>query len=679
MSESHEPTSFESDSVLAAHSRDDRAAEISDSTSDSRNDKRLLEVISDVISRRSQGDFVSIEEVIAAHPELMPKLREELLALNSIHQAILVSRTQCVASDSQKTLSVTSTHISVSTTESLKKTDAVERLRIHGFLIEGEISSGGQATVFRATQENTGRKVAIKVIHGGPYAGSRNRKRFDRESNILARLSHPNVVGILDQGRTSDGSFFLAMDFIDGQNLDRALEDLGKDSAAIVRLFIKIANALDDAHQQQIVHRDLKPMNILVDIRGEPHILDFGMARILRDDTEGLADCDESTVLTRTGQVLGSLPWASPEQVSASPESIDSRSDVYALGVMLYNAFADGFPYPVRGTPQEITNHIAGTSPESLRRRARLNGIYVAPYLEEIILKSLAKSPSMRYPSAGALAKDLESYLSGKTGSLKRRFSRIGQLTIVFALVTFWSLLSFDSPAVVIRATSFVNPVGMRFVMIPPGAVPLDVLRKNQIRINWHNDPYVHVSNTFYMSDTPVTQEQFRRVMGRNPSDPNCINLDAPVQCVTFEEAKEFCDALTARCQAKYRLPTTAEWKYAFYSSALRPLQPNELDRMTWFGGNSGLRLQPVAQKHPNRWGLYDMVGDVRQWCSRPSGVSPPSQVRGRVIEQFAEGADFRSPASDCLPPSDLEITCAPGTMLPTIGFRVVCESPNKN
>ena len=171
---------------------------------------------------------------------------------------------------------------------------------------------------------------------------------------------------ILDRGRTADGSFFLVMDFIDGANLDCFVRVLGKDIAAIVRVFVKIANAIDDAHRHGIVHRDLKPMNILVDSRGEPHVLDFGMARLLTDD-DGEREINPGDI-TRTGQVLGTLPWASPEQVSASPDAIDARSDVYGLGVMLFASLTGQFPYPVDGDLRSITHHIANTPPASLTR-----------------------------------------------------------------------------------------------------------------------------------------------------------------------------------------------------------------------------------------------------------------------------------------------------------------------
>jgi serine/threonine protein kinase len=152
---------------------------------------------------------------------------------------------------------------------------------------------------------------------------------------------------------------------------------LGKDASAIVRLFVKVASAVNEAHRLGIVHRDLKPMNILVDSRGEPHVLDFGMARVLYDLGSVSEVATEQASLTHTGQVLGSLPWTSPEQVFGSPDAVDAQSDVYALGVMLFATLAGEFPYPVKGSPRAITHHVANTPPASLTRLAQRNGMTV--------------------------------------------------------------------------------------------------------------------------------------------------------------------------------------------------------------------------------------------------------------------------------------------------------------
>jgi formylglycine-generating enzyme required for sulfatase activity len=181
------------------------------------------------------------------------------------------------------------------------------------------------------------------------------------------------------------------------------------------------------------------------------------------------------------------------------------------------------------------------------------------------------------------------------------------------------------------------------------------------------------------MSATVVTQEQYLLV-----TRPNHAYLDQkehalPVQGVTWADATAFCDALSKRENRSYQLPTQSEWMYAFYSGLTEPLTQDQLDSSAWYAGNSGRRLHPVATKRPDRRGLYDMIGNVRQWCSIGPVRSSNSTTGVNPIDQslrLADGADFLTPASACLTPSTLKKKYPPETSLPTIGFRVVCESP---
>jgi serine/threonine-protein kinase len=668
MSEFPATRESQDNSMPAAFSGDSSAAQ-TPTSADASSDRDLVsKVISEVIASRARGERVCIEQVIASHPELMPGLRDELLALDAIHQAVVLGQPQ-------------------RPTAFPVEADAHKGLRIDGYCIDREISSGGQATVFKAVQERTGRSVAIKIMHGGPFMGSRGRKRFERESKILARLNHPNVVGILDKGRTPDGSFFLVMDFVEGSDLDTFVRRLGKDTSAIVRLFVKVASAVNEAHRLGIVHRDLKPMNILVDSRGEPHVLDFGMARVLCDLGSVSEAATEQTFLTRTGQVLGSLPWTSPEQVFGSPDAVDAQSDVYALGVMLFATLAGEFPYPVKGSPRAITHHVANTPPASLTRLAQRNGMTVTGGLEEIVCKALSKSPSQRYASAGLLARDLETWLAGKPRLIARNRSRTKRWILILGLVAVLAPLPVFAPylfrteAPGNSKSTFINSVGMPFVRIPAGAVFISGL-KDPREIDLYNAPSYRVDDAFYLSATVVTQEQYLRVTRQNPAYPDQKEHALPVQCVTWDDATAFCDALSKREHRAYRLPTQSEWMYAFYSGISDPLTQDQLDRLAWYAGNSDRHLHPVATKRPDRRGLYDMIGNVRQWCSIPPVRYSNSTTGVSAIDQslrLADGADFLTPASECLAPSRLKQKYPPETSLPTIGFRVVCESPQQH
>jgi serine/threonine-protein kinase len=633
----------------------------------------VLKVISEVIERRGRGERISFEQVMASHPELMPDLGEELQAAGEIHQAVMLGQERGTSDSRIDKSNELNPAPGDATNTSLDEYDPHKGLRLQGYLIDREISSGGQATVFKAVQERTGRSVAIKIMHGGPYMGSRGRTRFERESTILASLNHPNVVTILDRGRTADGSFFLVMDFIEGPDLDGFVRKLGKDSAAIVGMFVKIANAIDEAHRQGIVHRDLKPMNILVDCRGEPHILDFGMARLLRDDEDG-ENAVNARALTRTGQVLGTLPWTSPEQLSGSPDRVDARSDIYALGVMLFAALSGQFPYPVDGNLRSIRSHIANTPPAPLRSLARGYGMRVSCALQETVRKALAKMPNERYESAGLLARDLEACLAGKSRGFARSTSRHLRPILLLAMIAALALTSFDDHSYTRSNASFVNSFGMSFVRIQLDERGSELLPNGHHAFDFRQAAATLSPKAFYMSTTLVTQEQFLRVMGHNPS--RSLGPDLPVQYVTWDEATQFCKALSEREKRTYRLPTATEWKFAWRTGGSSKLSRDTLNGSAWFAGNSGSHLHPVAQKVPDRFGLYDMIGDVRQWCSAsipPFATSTANSAVAGKPAQPVEGADYTSPASKCLAPSELE--CPPATSQPFIGFRVVCES----
>ena len=204
-----------------------------------------------------------------------------------------------------------------------------------GYDILREIHRGGQGVVYQALQRATKRKVAIKVIHGGPFTGSSGKARFEREVQILGQLNHPHIVGIHDSGQTADGSFYYVMDYIAGKSLDEILKDDTKlQIDETLRLFIKICDAVNAAHLKGVIHRDLKPANIRINTNGEPVVVDFGLAKIAVQ--EYTHPEHEPALMTITGQFIGSLPWASPEQAEGTPGAIDVRTDVYSLGAVSY-------------------------------------------------------------------------------------------------------------------------------------------------------------------------------------------------------------------------------------------------------------------------------------------------------------------------------------------------------
>ncbi len=283
---------------------------------------------------------------------------------------------------------------------------------IAGYEITREIHRGGQGVVYQAIQHSTKRRVAIKVMREGPFAGPTDRARFEREVEILGQLRHANIVTIHDSGTTAGCAYFV-MDYIPGRPLDAWMSATARSVTETLQVFAKICRALNAAHKRGIVHRDLKPGNIRVDADGEPHILDFGLAKIGLGQSGGEL---QPAVMTMTGQFMGSLPWASPEQAEAQPSKIDARTDIYSLGVILYQLLTGKFPYNVVGNMRDVLDRIMNAEPQrpsTIRRQ-------IGADVETVVLKCLQKERDRRYADAGRLADDIERCLAGEPIEARR-------------------------------------------------------------------------------------------------------------------------------------------------------------------------------------------------------------------------------------------------------------------
>lgn len=303
---------------------------------------------------------------------------------------------------------------------------------IPGYEVIKEIHRGGQGVVYQAIQKTTKRKVAVKVMREGPFAGARDRARFEREVEVLAQLNHPNIVSIIDSGQASGGpthaaggAFFFAMDYISGHPLDQWMSLQERTIDETLKVFAKVCDAVNAAHLKGVIHRDLKPSNIRVDASGEPHILDFGLAKVATGDVSG--GDDQLRMMTMTGQFVGSLPWASPEQAEGHPDKVDVRTDVYSLGVVLYQMLTGGkFPYEVVGAMRDVLDNIMRAAPQrpsTVRRQ-------INDEVETIVLKALSKERERRYQNAGELARDVRNYLGGFPIEAKRD-SAVYQLRVI--------------------------------------------------------------------------------------------------------------------------------------------------------------------------------------------------------------------------------------------------------
>lgn len=276
--------------------------------------------------------------------------------------------------------------------------------RIGPFTMVSVLGQGGMGVVYLARQDKPERQVALKLIRPD-LTSSDVMRRFDRETRALGRLQHPGIAQIFEAGVAEVGGTqqpYIAMEFVRGRTLLKyaAEEALGtRDRLALME---QIARAVEHAHQQGVIHRDLKPANIVVDERGQPKVLDFGIARTTDDEVR------TQTLRTGVGQLIGTLPYMSPEQVSGEPEAVDTRADVYALGVICFELLTDRLPVDVqdRSIPEAV-RIITQTEPTRLGAVNRV----LRGDLDTIVGKALEHEKSKRYASAGAMADDIRRYL----------------------------------------------------------------------------------------------------------------------------------------------------------------------------------------------------------------------------------------------------------------------------
>ena len=267
------------------------------------------------------------------------------------------------------------------------------------YRIVRRLGGGGMGIVYEAEQRNPARRVALKVLRTG-LVTPEARRRFELEGEALARLDHPGIARIYDAGTydlAGEAQPFFAMELVDGPALDAWVDARKPTMRARLELFVRVCEAVEHAHHRGVVHRDLKPSNILVTDDGGPKVVDFGVARLI--DRAG-----EDLLLTLPDQQIGTLPYMSPEQIRGDRDAIDVRSDVWALGVVLFELLSDRLPHDFGGTSRtEAARIIAERDPP----RLRAIGTAVDSELETIVAKALRLDATMRFVSVGALREDL--------------------------------------------------------------------------------------------------------------------------------------------------------------------------------------------------------------------------------------------------------------------------------
>ena len=512
---------------------------------------------------------------------------------------------------------------------------------------------GGMGIVLKAFDPSLQRDVALKVMRPSLARDEVARGRFLREARTAARLHHPNIVTVHSVSQDHDPPF-LVMQYVHGKALSSVLAIEGAlEPARAATVARQVLEALDHAHGQGVIHRDVKPANVLLEgPGGTVKLVDFGLARALADTARFTAD----------GVAMGTPWYMSPEQ-AAGTSSPDARSDLFSAGVALFEMLTGVVPFLGSDPLQVIFRICTETAPDP-----RTLVPAVPAELAAVVNRALSREPSGRYGSAAEFIAALDAWL--------------------------------PAPAPPGRAAADTAlPAELRLDL--PGNVPLELVRIRAGQCVTEGpagtdtpgdrpERRAEITRDFYLGRFPVTQRQYAAVMGQSPSKfPGPQN---PVDNVSWEDALAFCrrlqahlaqappgrrDALPAGCVVE--LPTEAEWEYACRAGTPTAYSFGDdrslLPEFGWFAKNAGHATHPVGQLKPNAWGLFDVHGNVWEWCAdrdtpeEATGGGTASHER-RVLR----GGSWSYYARQCR--SGARHTAESHEATPNYGFRIVLRTP---
>jgi formylglycine-generating enzyme required for sulfatase activity/tRNA A-37 threonylcarbamoyl transferase component Bud32 len=662
-----------------------------------------------------------------------------------------------------------------------------QELVLDQYVLLDRLGEGGMGQVFKARHLKLDRIVALKVMRQEQLAKPTAVKRFHREVQAAAQLTHPNIVLGFDAGQVGATHFFV-MEYVDGTDFRRMVKQRGPLPVAQACDYIRqAALGLQHAHERGLIHRDIKPSNLLITSAGPgadashsrpsssqplaPYgtvkILDMGLARL-----SWLDDEDSGSVLTRDGVMLGTVEYLAPEQ-AFNAHSVDIRADIYSLGCTFYFLLTGRVPFPEGGMTEKVLQHrVAEPTPVEQFRQD------VPPNVIAVVKRMMAKRPEDRFqtpsevaaalaaPALGAIplpvaaipvatpaarqaaapagpikyspegiplaipvglppSKRAGSTMRISAASLLPKVSlpRPSQRWLWIALAAAMAMAFLAACGLWILLPSdkeMTNTIGMRLVLVPPGKFTMGSPKTEDGR-NKDEGPHheVAITQPFYLGAYPVTVRQFRTFVdatnykteaetsgvgafamaadGSWQPDPNCNwrnpgwqqTDNQPVVCVSWNDALAFCTWLAKKESKVYRLPTEAEWEYACRAGTVTPYHFGKSvtrEQANFAEGPldpSRNKTTRVGSYPANAFGLYDMHGNIWQWCAdwyeadyygKSPQKDPPGPSSGNT--RTCRGGSFASSPAELR--SAQRFNVPPTGAWSMQGFRVALAAPPK-